>query len=270
MDVNRLRRKAKAIVRKGPSTVRNLVYSRLGIWPVGHIDGCDLQNIPTYCISLPRAAKKRGIIQSQVRKLGLKQFEFIDAVDAHDLDREHLIESGLLDDAMTLKFHNEILTMNEVACSLSHAAAYERIVDRAHPVALVLEDDALFISRRVRRFRLEDVPPDFDCVFLNTFLSDEPPQDHVKGPIYEDTSYAGSAAAYLLSAEGAIKLATACSPVVHAADGLLGRSLELRGEEDHPFRQQGATTSIRTYIVYPDCVLNGSVSYYFVSDVQGP
>lgn len=269
--VDRLRwllQKSKAVVRKGPSTLRNLVYSRLGVWPVDRIDGSDLQTIPTYCISLAGDTRRRRLVQDQVRGLGLERFEFVDAIDARTLDRQQLIAAGQLDDATTLKFHSRLLTINEVACSLSHGIAYRRIAERGHPVALVLEDDALFISRRARSFRLSDVPSDFDCVFLNAFLFEEPPRGHLKGMVFRDTSYSGSAAAYLLSARGAQKLAAACLPVIHAADGLLGRCLELADGQSHPFRQRGATTTIRGYIVHPDCVLNGSASYYHLSEVQ--
>jgi len=263
-----LLRKSKTVVRKGPSTLRNLLYSRLGIWRVDRIDGCDLQGIPIYCISLAAAKRRRRLVERQVRDLGLEHFEFVEAVEASALDREQLRRSGQLDDETTLRFHSRLLTMNEVACSISHGIAYSRIVERKHPVALVIEDDALFISRRARRFRLADVPADFDCVFLNAFLFEEPPRGHLTGTIYRDTSYSGSSAAYLLSARGAEKLAAACRPVIHAADGLLGRSLELAEGQSHPFRQRGATMSMRGYIVHPDCVLNGSTSYYHVSEVQ--
>ena len=155
-----------------------------------------------------------------------------------------------------------------VACSLAHGIAYARIVERGHHVALVIEDDTLFISRRVSRVNLVDVPSDFDCIFLNAFLSDEPPLDHLVGMGYKDTSYNGSASAYLISASGAQKLAAACLPVIHAADGLLGRYLTLTAGDSHPFRQRGATTSIRGYIIYPECALNGSVSHYHASEIR--
>ena len=263
-----LLQKTKAVVRKGPATLRNMLYARLNIWPVGRIDGADLQKVPTYCISLTRAHGKRRLMETQARGLGLEHFEFIDAVDARTLDRAALLASGKLDDETTLKFHAGVLTINEVACSLSHGLAYARIAERGHPVALVLEDDALFMTRLVRRLRFADVPDDYDAVFLNTFLLHDPPRGHRVGPIYDDTSYNGSGAAYLLSARGAQKLAAACLPVVHAADGLLGRCLELAPGATHAFRQRGATTTLRGYIAYPDCVLNGSTSYYHVSEVQ--
>ena len=81
------KRKIAAVVRKCPATLRNIVFARLGIWPVGRIDGTDVQDIPTYCISLTRAAGRRELMNRQARQLGLKRFEFVDAVDARELTR---------------------------------------------------------------------------------------------------------------------------------------------------------------------------------------
>lgn len=262
------KRKFSAVLRKGPATLRNIVFSRLGIWPVGRIDGADLQGIPTYCISLTRASRRRELMLRQAEGLGLNRFEFVDAVDSRMLDRGDLAARGVIDEERTRQFHTRPLTINEIACSLSHGLAYQRIVEREDPVALVLEDDALFLRRRIARVRLSELPSDFDCVFLNTFLLHDPPRGRVGRSIYSDTSYAGSAAAYLLSLTGARKLASVRRPVIHAADGLLGRSLGQPEGLSHAFRQVGARTTIRAYICHPDAVVNGSVEHYHVSDVQ--
>jgi glycosyl transferase, family 25 len=256
------------ILRKGPSYARNIVYSKLRYWPVSRIDGCDLQAVPAYCISLERAVSRRRLIQGQVDRLGLKQFEFVKAIDSQQLNVDSLTRSGQIDRIVSRRYHPGGLTLNEIACSLSHRLAYAEVVARRHPVATILEDDALFVARRMRRFTVADVPQDFDVVLLNSFLFDDPPRGRVRGMVYEATSYRGSAAAYLVSQSGAQKLLEASAPVIHAADGLLGRCMELPPGERHPFKQVGATTTIKSYIVYPDCVLNGSTAYYHTSDVQ--
>lgn len=260
-------RKLGAVIRKGPATVRNVVYSWLGIWPVSSIQGSDLHGVPTYCISLARATGKRDLIRKQVAGLEMKHFEFIDAVDARTLDGSILRRDKRLDDDGSIKHHGRALSMNEVACSLSHGLAYELIRLRRHPVALIVEDDALFIARRMRNFSFADVPDDFDCVFLNSFNLREPPDDHRRGLVFGDASYGGSSAAYLVSASGVEKLASSYLPVVHAADGLLGRNLGRCVSGAGSFRQQGARMVLNAYLCYPDCVLNGSASHYHVSDV---
>jgi glycosyl transferase family 25 len=265
--VSRVRRKLRAIVRKGPSTFRNVVYSWLGIWPVSSLDGADLERIPTYCISLRGATRKRDLVERQARVLGIRRFEFVDAVDARDIDRGRLAAEGKLDDDASRRHHGRLLSTNEIACSLSHGRTYELIARRDHEFALIIEDDALFVSRRLRDFRFSDVPADFDCVFLNAFLSREPPADHRRGMIYGDASYAGSSAAYVVSRSGVRKLVASYLPVFHAADGLLGRNLGSADGAHESFRREGARTELRAYLCHPDCVLNGSASHYHVSEV---
>jgi glycosyl transferase family 25 len=260
--------KSRAVIRKGPATLRNIAFAKMGIWPVADLAGADLQQIPAYCISLKRAVNKRRLMEQQAKALGLRHFEFVDAVDARDLDRTELISSGAINDIETLRYHPSVLSLNEIACSLSHALAYQRIVDKGNPLSLVLEDDALFVTRRARRFRLSELPAHVDIAFLNSFLSQEPPVARISQFIFADSSYSGSAAAYLLTDIGAQKLLSAARPVVHAADGLLGRCLALPKNESHPFRQVGVNLALAACIVYPDVVLNGSTCHYHLSDVQ--
>jgi glycosyl transferase family 25 len=261
-------KKTRAILKKGPATLRNIIYSRFSYWPTSRIDGCDLQHVPTYCISLATAHRKRALIQKQARGLGLTRFEFVDAVNARSLSYAALAEQRLYDDDKSKQYHANGLTLNEIACSLSHRSIYTRVMSQQEPLAVVVEDDALFVARRLRQFHLADVPPDFDIAFLNTFLTQEPPLGHVKNNVFDATSYHGSSAAYLISLAGATKLSTVSCPIIHAADGLLGRCLRLLPGETHPFKQVGVDTTLNSYIVFPDCVLNGSTSHYHVSDVQ--
>lgn len=194
----------------------------------------------------------------QAVSLGLTNFSFVDAVSATKLDLHQLQQDGDYDEAAAIKLHGRPLTRGEIACSLSHGQVYERILAEGHPFALVLEDDALFISHRLQRVRLADFPIGIDVIFLNFFRSVEPPRGRISGSIFSDASYEGSSAAYIVTRSGAEKLARAYRPVVHAADGLLGRSLAHLDGVPQSFRQQGTSIEMAAYLVYPDCVLNGS------------
>ena len=259
--------KGRAVVTKGPAALRNFVYGKLGIWPVGRLDDDKLRTLPVYCISLKRAAERRSLMQRQVEALGFARFEFVEAVEAEGLDYEALAASGLYDDAAARRFHGRSLRLTEVAGSLSHVKVYEQIATRSDPMALVLEDDALFLSRQVNRFRLDSIPADAEVVFLNSFRDNGDPQDKIDGNLFGTASYTGSAAAYLLSRSGAAKLVRAGRPIVHAADGLIGRVLPKPSGVDNvrTFHQVGVTTELQGYMIYPDCVLNGSVCHYFGS-----
>jgi glycosyl transferase family 25 len=233
-------------------------FGRYGRWPVSRLQNAEIRNLPMYCISLASAVRRRELVTRQARLLGLTHFHLVEAVDAASLTTGTLQAGDLYDEASAIKYHGRPLTRGEIACSLSHGDLYERIIAAGHPYAVILEDDALFVPTRLDRLNLGDLPADFDVVFLNSFRDQEPPQGRIRHNIYSDASYEGSAAAYLVSRKGAEKLSRACRPVIHAADGLLGRSMKSLSGQQHSFRQQGARTEITSYIIYPDCVLNGS------------
>lgn len=266
--LDRILRKSGAIVRRGLPSLRNVVFSRLGIWPVGSLTDHWLADLPTYCISLVRATERRRLISRQVETMGLRQFEFLDAVDARTLSMASLVESGTYDSDTCRTFHTRDLTLNEIACSLSHASAYRTIVERAHEWALILEDDALFRTSRIARLQRADIPPDTDMVFLNAFLDRTPPLDPISRTLFRDTSYNGSAAAYMVSLSAADRLLKAALPVVHAADGLTGRVLSLPQGASHAFRQRGVSLSMSAVLVYPEAVTNGSTEHYHRSSIR--
>jgi GR25 family glycosyltransferase involved in LPS biosynthesis len=142
------------------------------------------------------------------------------------------------------------------------------IVERSHEWALIIEDDALFRTRRLSRLQFESIPPGTDMVFLNAFLDATPPLDRIAPGLYADTSYAGSAAAYIVSLSAAEKLLEAAVPVVHAADGLTGRVLALPPNGSHPFRQKGVSLSLKAVLAYPEAVTNGSTEHYYRSSIR--
>ncbi len=268
LDPRALLSKLEAAARRRLSAARNALYGRLGVWPVQSMTDHWIADLPIYCISLARAAERRAVMMAQVQRMGLRRFELVDAVDARDLTLPAVSRDGRYDPAACHALHGRDLTLNEIACSLSHAAVYTRIVSRGHPSALVLEDDALFHTRRLARFRLEDVPAGTDLVFFNAILDRTPPRDPIGRHLYRDTSYAGSSAAYLLTLEAARKLSAASLPVIHAADGLLGRALSVAPGQEHPFRQRGSAITLSAVIVHPEPVTNGSIERFHVSAIR--
>jgi glycosyl transferase family 25 len=221
-----------------------------------------LADLPIYCISLRKAANRRQLMAKQALKMQLQSFHVVDAVESAALTMEGLIADGLYDDRESRKWHPQGLTLNEVACSLSHVECYKRIVKAGHARALILEDDALFITRRLRKLDIDRVPDWVDVLFLNAFLSRVPPGNRIADGLYDDAAYSGSAAAYLVTQSAARQLLAASVPVIHAADGLLGRALAQPADEPHEFRQQGCSLVLKGAIVYPEAVINGSIEHY--------
>ena len=148
------------------------------------------------------------------------------------------------------RWHQRSLTVSEIACSLSHGRAYDVIVSRGQEVAMVVEDDSLFVPSRLDRVDLSALPPGLDIAFLNSFIEAGRPRRLISGSLFHGDAYTGSSAAYLVSRKGAQRLAEGYKPVIHAADGYVGRNDLLR------------------LMYHPDCVLNGSVCHYFNNTVQ--
>jgi glycosyl transferase family 25 len=93
---------------------------------------------PFWVLSLERARERREFVERGFAELGVA-FEVIEAVDGSQLtdDQRHsyshvrsLIEVG------------RGLTAGDLGCSLSHLAAYQRMVDEQLPEVVILEDDA--------------------------------------------------------------------------------------------------------------------------------
>ncbi len=260
--------KLRAIVRRGAPSLRNVIFSYFNYWPVRHLGQHWLVDTPVYCISLRRAPRRRSNVERQARLLGLRRLQIVEAVDSKHLDKQTLISDGTYDEDASKRWHSEGLTINEIACSLSHLECYRRIVSANDPWALVIEDDALFRASRLRYLSLENVPQWANIVLLNSFLEKTPPSGSLGGALYSDESYAGSAAAYLLTAGTASQLLNAGAPVVHAADGLIGRALDWKSAEPHSFRQRGCELKLRAVLMYPEGVTNGSTEHYYRSSLR--
>ncbi|HET9061542.1 MAG TPA: glycosyltransferase family 25 protein [Acidimicrobiales bacterium] len=88
----------------------------------------------TYVINLARSVERRAHMVAQMAGSGL-DYEWVDAVDGRNLDLGDplLFAPGLAS--------RQGFRPGAAGCGLSHISAYDRIVERNEPVALVLEDD---------------------------------------------------------------------------------------------------------------------------------
>jgi glycosyl transferase family 25 len=260
--------KLKAVAKRGLPSLRNYVFSQFDYWPVGAMNGHWIAQMPIYCINLDRAKGRHRLMERQARRMGLEQFHFVSATDASAFTIDEATAQGLYDPTESQRWHKSGLSRNEIACSLSHAECYRRIVEAGHARAIVLEDDALFRTARLKRLHLSDIPEWVDVLFLNAFMTRTPPGDRIASSIYTDREYHGSTAAYLITLRTAQRLLDTSKPVIHAADGLVGRALAPLSEAPHAFRQQGSALGLRGAIVFPEVVTNGSTEHYHPSTIR--
>jgi len=266
MKINSLIRKIIKLA-DDPSYLRNYIYGMLKYFPVKSINNKDMKSIPIYCISLKNAKDRRDFMAKQVKKAGFENFQFYDAVDANQIDKNNLISKKIYDDFLSKKYHERSLTNGEIACSLSHGAVYEIIVEKNEKIALILEDDALFVSDYINSIDLSILPNGWDIVFLSSFYLVKPPLGHLVKNLYTTESWNGSCAGYIVSENGARKLAASYLPVIHAADGFVGRCMECDNKHADTFKQKGASTQIKTYLFYPDPIINGSTAGFWATSL---
>lgn len=93
---------------------------------------CMTRPVPIFVISLASATLRRTRIRAHLDALGLK-YDIVDATDGRLLtedERRHLAPDATA------------MSPGAIGCYASHLEAYRRIVDRALPLGLILEDDA--------------------------------------------------------------------------------------------------------------------------------
>lgn len=196
----------------------------------------------------------------QVGKLGLDAFRFVDAVDGRTVPMREFAAKGLYDDAMARRYEGRPVSGTNVALCLSHFAVWELVVREAWPVALVLEDDAVFQGAALDCVEMGLLPEGWDVCLLDAYLRHKPPRGHVRRNIFTMESYRGGTAGYLLSAQGARKLLRiATVPVCHPVDGYMTWYNRHRLEGCPPWSEL-SLEPLESFLVYPRPVLNGSLA----------
>ena len=193
--------------------------------------------IPVHVISLRRRADRRAWIAEHLQRVGLP-FSFFDATDVLELDLEPLAR---LYDPARFAAHNP-----------SHYRLWQQVAASGTPWTLVLEDDAAFRLAHpapLLKAAIAAAGPN-DVVLLNSRCRSVWRRDRTALPpgrhaLYRATSETFLAAAYLLSAGAAQRLAAAVT-----RDGII------RGS-DWWYRRDGADWSrlVPVRVVKPDPVM---------------
>lgn len=175
---------------------------------------------PVIVINLFRSTARRAHIVAQLKQLGLG-FSVLRATDKRSLSSH---DRSRYDDAMARQTAGRSLTDGEIACVLSHARAWRRIVDNQWDMALVLEDDAILDPRITGILESpEALPGDWGLV---NFCTDggigETRVQPAGGPaICPIVSRMNGAVGYLIRRQVAAAALGHVFPIRRAVDGLL-------------------------------------------------
>jgi len=226
------------------------------------LQNSDVRQIPVFCISLPDATSRQANIRRQMTRLGFTTFRFFPAVNGRAKSTTEWEAEGLYDAAAARQRFGDDLSRPNIGCTLSHVNVLKAIVESGLPQAIVVEDDVLLDAARLDELDLSQLPPNWDILFLTALYAETPPKEPVTTGIYGFASYAGSTAAYLVSARGAKKLLQYALPVSWAADGFVG--VYMRDVVTHlEGIEYGA------YLLWPPAARNGSLDGSYVSAIQG-
>lgn len=119
--------------------------------------------IPVYYINLVSRTDRRDFMESQFARLGIPA-ERIEAVLRDQIPAEAITMARRPDGTLPIG-------LEEMACTLSHFAAWQRAIDAGADACAVFEDDGV-IARELPRFLLElgpTLPSGVDLLKLETF-----------------------------------------------------------------------------------------------------
>jgi glycosyl transferase family 25 len=214
-----------------------------------------------FVVSLRRAADRRARVGAALAGL---RFEFLDAVDKKDLDRDRLVREGTWDERRTRGAYRSGagMSLGAIGCALSHRKLYEDMLANGWERMLVLEDDVVPRIPEVAGVAeaLGELPAGWELCYLGYWHNElVTTRARLKRASYVALAPLGLSRwrfgetlrllprpfsphlrragrhmcthAYAVSREGARKLAQAQTPVAYAADQLLTMMI-LQGKLD--------------------------------------
>jgi glycosyl transferase family 25 len=179
---------------------------------------------PIWVINLVRFPERKHFMTQQLEVLGLR-FEIIVAIDGISL---HENDRAKYSKALALQIAGRALSENEIACALTHAMLYHRIVEQNIEQVLILEDDVYLSNAMIEIISRSGLfLHDWDVLNFATDAAKTPVSSQ---PLFENyalcrfNEHANRTSAYLITSAGARKLLDHIYPIRLAADGILGRT----------------------------------------------
>jgi glycosyl transferase family 25 len=127
-----------------------------------------------YLLTLARATERHPLL---ARTFDGLRYELVHGVDKADLDLSELEAHGVYDDAKARRAHRygRGVTLGHIACVLSHALIWRKVLEHGYGRVLVLEDDAEPIPGAVEAAGavLEQLPPTFELAYLGYKLHEK-------------------------------------------------------------------------------------------------
>jgi len=117
-----------------------------------------IEKFKIYIVNLKKDKNRRENIIREVNKQNLNNYEIIDAVDGNKLSQNEL-DIATFKNKKNLNPWNSKMSPSQIGCALSHIKVYENFIKTEFEVALILEDDAIFIrefNNNLKQFILKN------------------------------------------------------------------------------------------------------------------
>ena len=104
-----------------------------------------IEEFKVYIVNLKKDKNRRENIIKELIKQNIKNYEIIDAIDGNKLNKNEL-------NLVTFKNKNHLnpwnskMSPSQIGCALSHIKIYKRFIETKFNIALILEDDAIFLN----------------------------------------------------------------------------------------------------------------------------
>lgn len=182
----------------------------------------DGTNTPIFVINLDRDHERLASIEAALSALG-QDYERVRAIDGRA--RAGLIRR-VVQRPMRSARSGRTLTNGEIGCLLSHLSALRRVIRRRLPLALILEDDAEW-GAEFSKFLVADLSRFMKCCDILKIEAMRFPNQKQRGVVLMSGATSQllmpinpgcGAAAYLVTAAGARRLASALGRMEEAID----------------------------------------------------
>lgn len=136
----------------------------------GEVDS-EFNNINKFYINLDRSTERRDNMESQIKRLKIKNIERVPGIygkDLKDIENINIFGETLKNEFKTIGLHSKL------GCFLSHIKALKRAKELDIEIALILEDDFIFdFSKKWKKplkTIIDEAPSDWEIINLSNFF----------------------------------------------------------------------------------------------------
>lgn len=98
-----------------------------------------------YVVNLKKDKDRKKNIINEIEKQNIKDYQIIDAINGNELNDMDLNNASYKDKNLINPW-NIRMSPSQVGCALSHIKIYKKFIETEYNLALILEDDAVFVQ----------------------------------------------------------------------------------------------------------------------------